>query len=83
MHGNDGALMIERDGLDFERGLHRFHLPIGGQCAVEVGLRQFIVQLQLAHRGRELVRNAQFLILQPGAFAGEISLILPNPAAAE
>ena len=70
--------LVEGDGVGVVGRLHRLDLPLGGDAAVEVGLGEGEVGVDVADRLDEAVRGLEFLVLEAGPLPGELELVVAD-----
>ena len=70
--------LVERDRVGVVGRLHRLDLPLRCDAAVEVGLRQGEVGVDIPHRLDQGMGSLELLVLEPGPLAGELELVMAD-----
>ena len=67
---------VERDAVGVEGRLHGLHFLFSGDASIEVGLSQAVVQIDVANRVTQLVRNFELEVLEQSPFASNEQFLM-------
>ena len=70
--------LVEGHGAGIVGRLDSLDLPLRGDATVEIGLREREVRVDVSHRLDQRVRHFHLLVLEAGAFTGELELIVAD-----